>query len=188
MSHKGFTLWFTGLSGAGKTTISTNVANALKQRGCRVELLDGDAIRTYLSPGLGFSKPERDTHLRRLGFVAHLLSRNDVIAIVATISPYQAIRDEIRAMTTYVEVYVKASLTQCEQRDVKGLYAKARAGEIKHFTGLDDPYEEPAAPEIICNTEQESADESVAIVLSALEALAYIPAAVTVDSGGIPVC
>ena len=175
MSHQGFTLWFTGLSGAGKTTISTKVALALKQRDCRVELLDGDAIRTHLSPELGFSKHDRHTHLRRLGFVAHLLSRNGVIAIVATISPYQSIRDEVRAMTAYVEVYVKASLAQCEQRDVKGLYAKARAGEIKHFTGLDDPYEEPVAPEIICHTEQESVDESTAIVLSALEAFAYIP-------------
>jgi len=181
MSHKGFTLWFTGLSGSGKTTISTQVAIALKQRGCRVELLDGDVIRAALSPGLGFSKDDRDMHIRRLGFVAHLLSRNGVIAITATISPYQAMRDEIREQTeSFVEVYVKAPLALCEQRDAKGLYAKARAGEIKHFTGIDDPYEAPLTPDIVCDTEQESVEDSVAIVLSALETLAYIPLATAI--------
>ena len=154
--EKGFILWFTGLSGSGKTTITKALEPELKVRGCKVEILDGDVVRTNLSKGLGFSQEDRNTNIRRIGFVAHLLSRNGVVAMTAAISPYRAIRDEIRAMEpNFVEVYVTAPLEVCEGRDVKGLYAKARAGEIKGFTGIDDPYEEPVNPEIICYTERE---------------------------------
>ena len=172
---KGFILWFTGLSGSGKTTISKVLEPELRARGCKVEILDGDVVRTNLSKGLGFSKEDRDTNILRIGFVANLLSRNGVVAITAAISPYRAIRDEVRALeSNFVEVYVKATLEVCESRDVKGLYAKARAGEIKGFTGIDDPYEEPLNPEIICNTAQESVSESVTKILSKLEELGYI--------------
>jgi adenylylsulfate kinase len=173
--EQGFILWFTGLSGSGKTTISKALEPELKTKGCKVEILDGDVVRTHLSKGLGFSKEDRDTNIRRIGFVAHLLSRNGVAAITAAISPYKAIRDEVRAMEpNFVEIYVKATLEVCESRDVKGLYAKARAGEIKGFTGIDDPYEEPPNPEIICDTERESVAESVKKILSKLEELGYI--------------
>ena len=173
--EKGFILWFTGLSGSGKTTITKALEPELKARGCKVEILDGDVVRTNLSKGLGFSQEDRDTNIRRIGFVANLLSRNGVVAITAAISPYRAIRDEIRAMEpNFVEVYVTAPLEVCEGRDVKGLYAKARAGEIKGFTGIDDPYEEPLNPEIICYTERESVEESVKKVLTKLEQLGYI--------------
>ncbi|MDQ2096205.1 MAG: adenylyl-sulfate kinase [Tychonema bourrellyi B0820] len=172
---KGFILWFTGLSGSGKTTISKALEPELKARGCKVEILDGDVVRTNLSKGLGFSKADRDTNILRIGFVANLLSRNGVVAITAAISPYQAIRDEVRAMeSNFVEVYVKAPLEVCEARDIKGLYAKARKGEIKGFTGIDDPYEEPINPEIICYTDQESLQESVTKILGKLEELGYI--------------
>ena len=168
-------MWFTGLSGSGKTTITKALEPELKARGCKVEILDGDVVRTNLSKGLGFTQEDRDTNIRRIGFVAHLLSRNGVVAITAAISPYRAIRDEIRAMEpNFVEVYVIAPLEVCEGRDVKGLYAKARAGEIKGFTGIDDPYEEPVNPEIICYTERESVEESVKKVLTKLEQLGYI--------------
>ncbi len=173
--EKGFILWFTGLSGSGKTTISKALELELKRRGCKVEILDGDVVRTNLSKGLGFSQEDRDTNIRRIGFVANLLSRNGIVAIAAAISPYRAIRDEIRALEpNFVEVYVKATLEVCESRDVKGLYAKARAGEIKGFTGIDDAYEEPLNPEIICYTERESVEDSVKKVLSKLEDLGYI--------------
>jgi adenylylsulfate kinase len=173
--EKGFILWFTGLSGSGKTTITKALEPELKARGCKVEILDGDVVRTNLSKGLGFSQEDRDTNIRRIGFVAHLLSRNGVATMTAAISPYRAIRDEIRAMEpNFVEVYVTAPLEVCEGRDVKGLYAKARAGEIKGFTGIDDPYEEPVNPEIICYTERESVEESVQKVLTKLEQLGYI--------------
>ena len=173
--EKGFILWFTGLSGSGKTTITKALEPELKARGCKVEILDGDVVRTNLSKGLGFSQEDRNTNIRRIGFVAHLLSRNGVAVMTAAISPYRAIRDEIRAMEpNFVEVYVTAPLEVCEGRDVKGLYAKARAGEIKGFTGIDDPYEEPLNPEIICYTERETVEESVKKVLSKLEELGYI--------------
>jgi len=172
---KGFILWFTGLSGSGKTSISKALAPELKRRGCKVEILDGDVIRTNLSKGLGFSKEDRDTNILRIGFVANLLSRNGVVAITAAISPYRAIRDEVRALeSNFVEVYVKATLEVCESRDVKGLYAQARAGKIKGFTGIDDPYEEPLNPEIVCDTERENLADSVKTVLSKLEDLGYI--------------
>ena len=173
--EKGFILWFTGLSGSGKTTLTKALEPELKARGCKVEILDGDVVRTNLSKGLGFSQEDRNTNIRRIGFVAHLLSRNGVAVMTAAISPYRAIRDEIRAMEpNFVEVYVTAPLEVCEGRDVKGLYAKARAGEIKGFTGIDDPYEEPVNPEIICYTERESVEESVKKVLTKLEQLGYI--------------
>ena len=175
MKHSGFTLWFTGLSGAGKTTISQEVAFQLKTRGFPVEILDGDVVRTHLSQGLGFSKEDRDINIRRIGFVASLLSRHQVIVIVSAISPFQETREEVRKMTeNFVEVYVKASLDICEKRDVKGLYAKARSGEIKQFTGIDDPYQEPINPEIICHTEQETVDESIAKVIYNLEKMGYL--------------
>jgi len=177
MYRKGVTLWFTGLSGSGKTTIAKAVEYELRSRHCQVEMLDGDVIRTNLSKGLSFSKEDRDINVRRIGFVANLLSRNGVVAITAAISPYRAVRDEIRQNTeNFIEVYVNAPLEICEARDVKGLYAKARAGEIKNFTGIDDPYEEPLNPDVVCYTAQESIDISVSKVLTELERLHYIPA------------
>ncbi|HEY9675939.1 MAG TPA: adenylyl-sulfate kinase [Waterburya sp.] len=176
MQHQGVTLWFTGLSGSGKTTIAKAVERHLRTRSCKVEMLDGDVVRTNLSKGLGFSKQDRDINVRRIGFVANLLSRNGVIAITAAISPYRAIRDEVRQMSAnFMEIYVSAPLEVCEARDVKGLYARARAGEIQHFTGIDDPYEEPLNPEVVCYTEQESIEQSVDKVITALERSGYIP-------------
>src|SRR3954467_9012043 len=153
--EKGFTLWFTGLSGAGKTTISEIVERELRERGSKVEVLDGDVVRENLSKGLGFSKEDRDTNIRRIAFVANLLSRNGVPVITAPISPYREIRDEARQMMDdrFIETYVKASVEVCEERDVKGLYAKARSGEIKEFTGVSDPYEIPEDPELVIDTE-----------------------------------
>ncbi|MBD2436129.1 adenylyl-sulfate kinase [Nostoc sp. FACHB-110] len=178
MENSGLTLWFTGLSGAGKTTISKGVASQLKVRGYRVEILDGDVVRTNLSQGLGFSKQDRDINVCRIGFVASLLSRNQVITIVAAISPFQDAREQVRQMhKNFVEVYVKASLEVCEQRDVKRLYALARAGKIPEFTGIDSPYEEPVNPEIVCDTQQESIAESITKVIKYLETREYIRAA-----------
>ncbi len=175
-TYKGVTLWFTGLSGSGKTTISRAVADEIKLRDHNVEILDGDVVRTHLSKGLGFSKEDRDTNIRRIGFVANLLSRNGVVAITAAISPYRDVRNEVRAMTAnFLEVYVSAPLDVCESRDVKGLYAKARAGEIKGFTGIDDPYEAPLNPEIICCTDKETITESANKVIMELEQRGYIP-------------
>lgn len=174
---KGLILWLTGLSGSGKTTIALGVERELKERSCPVELLDGDLVRTNLSKGLGFSREDRETNIRRLGFVANLLSRNSVVAIVAAISPYQAARDEVRNTSKdFIEVFINAPLEVCEDRDVKGLYAMARDGEIKAFTGIDDPYEEPSNPDIVCYTEDESIEESIAKVVAYLEKLEYIPA------------
>jgi adenylylsulfate kinase len=167
----GVTIWFTGLSASGKTTISRVVADVLRARGYRVETLDGDVVRQNLTKGLGFSKQDRDENIRRIGFVAHLLSRNGVIAVVAAISPYREIRDEVRArIGCFIEVFANAPIEVCEQRDPKGLYRKARAGEIKGFTGIDDPYEPPLAPEVECDTDRETVEESVAKVMRALEA------------------
>jgi adenylylsulfate kinase len=175
---RGVTVWFTGLSGAGKTTISQGVEQILRSRGYRVEALDGDIVRQNLTKGLGFSKADRDENIRRIGFVAHLLSRNGVIVLVSAISPYREIRDENRArIGDFVEVYVNAPVEACEQRDVKGLYRKARAGELKGFTGIDDPYEAPLTPEVECRTDEESVEESIAKVLAALEGRGYITAA-----------
>jgi adenylylsulfate kinase len=176
METLGATVWTTGLSGSGKTTIARELERQLRERGVKVEILDGDVVRTNLSKGLGFSKEDRDINIRRIGFVANLLSRNGVIAITAAISPYRAVRDEVRAGTErFIEVYVKAPIEVCESRDVKGMYAKARAGEIKGFTGIDDPYEEPATPEVVCETDHENVAESVAKIVAELERRGHIP-------------
>lgn len=174
----GFVLWFTGLSGAGKSTLSALIADALRARGVHVEVLDGDEVRTHLSKGLGFSKEDRDTNIRRIGFVAKLLARAGACAITAAISPYKAIRDEQRAqIPRFVEVYCCAPVEALAARDPKGLYKRALAGEIPHFTGIDDPYEPPDAPEVTLFTDRESKEESLAKILAKLEALGYIPAA-----------
>lgn len=176
MTTSGVTIWFTGLSGAGKTTISQAVANALRSQGHRLEVLDGDIVRQNLTKGLGFSKADRDENIRRIGFVAHLLTRNGVIVLVSAISPYQEVREEVRQrIGNFVEVYVNAPLAICEERDVKGLYKRARSGEIKGFTGIDDPYEPPLSPDIECRTDREDISASVAKVFSKLEQLGYLP-------------
>ena len=175
MEQKGFTLWFTGLSGAGKTTLARLVERELIGRGHKVEVLDGDVIRTNLSKGLGFSKEDRDTNIRRIGFVCNLLTRNQVVAIAAAISPYREVRDEVRRdIGTFIEVYVKCPIDVLAERDVKGLYKKALAGEIKNFTGVDDPYEAPLASEVIVETDLESAEESAARIIAKLEELSLV--------------
>jgi len=174
---KGFTLWFTGLSGSGKSTLAQAVADELLERGLKVEILDGDVVRTHLSKGLGFSKEDRDINIRRIGFVCHLLTRNDVVAIAAAISPYREIRDENRQLIgRFVEVFCKCPLETLQERDVKGLYAKAKAGEVKQFTGVSDPYEEPLKPEVVVETDRETAAESAAKIIRTLELMGYIPA------------
>lgn len=172
----GVTIWFTGLSGAGKTTLSQRLADYLHQQGYpRIEVLDGDIVRQYLTKDLGFSKSDRDENIRRIGFVAHLLTRNGVIVLVSAISPYAAMREEVRQLIgNFVEVFVNAPLNVCEQRDVKGLYQRARAGEIKHFTGIDDPYESPGHPEIECRTDLETVDESLEKIIQQLRKLGYL--------------
>jgi len=166
----GFCIWFTGLSGAGKSTIAEVVVEELRRRGHRVELLDGDEVRQNLSKGLGFSKEDRDTNIRRIGWVAALLARNGVVAVTAAISPYRDIRDEVRGQVDhFVEVFVDTPIDVCEGRDVKGLYAKARSGEIPEFTGVSDPYEEPHAPEVRVVTHDRDVSASSAQVLSYLE-------------------
>src|SRR5438034_127783 len=179
--EKGFTLWFTGLSGAGKTTISKIVEEQMRDRGSRVEVLDGDVVRENLSKGLGFSKEDRDTNIRRIAFVADLLSRNGVPVITAAISPYREIRDEARELMgdRFVEIYVKASVGTCAERDVKGLYEKAFRGEIKEFTGVSDPYEPPVDPEVCIESEHEEPHESAARILGVLEERGLVPAEVT---------
>lgn len=173
---RGFTIWFTGLSCSGKTTISKKVEEKLRKRGFnKIEILDGDDVRTNLSRGLGFSKEDRDINIKRIGFVCKLLSRNGVIAIAAAISPYREARDfNRREIRDFIEVYCKCPLEVCIQRDVKGLYKKALAGEIKNFTGIDDPYEEPLNPEVILMTDRETPDESANKVIAKLESLGYI--------------
>jgi adenylylsulfate kinase len=175
--EQGFTLWFTGLSGAGKTTISELVVEELQARGSSIEVLDGDVVRQNLSKGLGFSKEDRDTNIRRVAFVADLLSRNGVPVITAAISPYREIRDEAREQMDgrFIEAYVKASVEECERRDVKGLYAKARAGEIKEFTGVSDPYEPPENPELVLETEEQTPEESAGQIIAYLEQQGLIP-------------
>ena len=170
MSDKGFILWFTGLSGAGKSTLATHLTPVLRGKGARVEVLDGDEVRENLSKGLGFSKEDRDTNIRRIGFVANMLARNGVVSITAAISPYREIRDEIRARSQapFIEVFVEASLEVVEARDTKGLYKKARAGIIKNFTGVSDPYEEPLKPEVVVHTGKESVEESAKKILAHL--------------------
>jgi adenylylsulfate kinase len=177
--EKGFTLWFTGLSGSGKTTITNQLVKELRKREVPLEVLDGDIVRENLSKGLGFSKEDRDTNIRRIAFVANLLSRHGVPVITAAISPYKEIRNEAREMMDdrFIEAYVKASVETCEERDVKGLYAKARSGEIKEFTGVSDPYEPPENPELVLETESQSPEESAAQILDYLTERGLIPAA-----------
>ncbi len=179
MSNNGFILWFTGLSGAGKSTLAECVAPVLRERGVNVEVLDGDVVRTNLSKGLGFSKEDRDTNIRRIGFVANLVARNGAAAITAAISPYIAIRDEVRraADATFVEVYVEAPLEVVEKRDPKGLYRKARAGKIANFTGVSDPYEPPVNPEVVVHTGEEDIQSSTDKILNYLVAQGLVPAA-----------
>jgi len=166
---EGFTLWLTGLPCSGKSTLAAIVAKELDRRQCSVEVLDGDVVRRCLTRGLGFSREDRDENIRRIGFVSQLLSRHGVAVIVAAISPYRALRDEVRAtINNFIEVYVKASIDVCIQRDVKGMYKKALAGELEHFTGIDDPYEPPLNPELDLDTEAESPAGSAARILSLL--------------------
>ncbi|MBF2097159.1 MAG: adenylyl-sulfate kinase [Gloeomargaritaceae cyanobacterium C42_A2020_066] len=173
--QRGVTVWFTGLSGAGKSTITSGVVKALQERGCDLEVMDGDEVRQNLTKGLGFSKADRDENIRRIGYVASLLTRHEVIVLVPVISPYREIRDEMRQkIGDFVEVFVNAPLAVCEQRDVKGLYKKARAGEIKQFTGIDDPYEPPLNPEVECRTDLETLAESVQKVLDCLTTRGYL--------------
>ena len=173
--ERGFTLWLTGLSGAGKTTIAEIVERELRERGRRVEVLDGDIVRTNLSKGLGFSREDRNINILRIGFVANLLTRNGVAVIVSAISPYKEARDQVRRrIIDFVEVFVSCPVEVCAQRDVKGLYEKAFAGEIENFTGVSDPYEPPAAPDLVLKTDEEEPRESARKVIEKLEYFGYL--------------
>ncbi|NJK50478.1 adenylyl-sulfate kinase [Candidatus Gracilibacteria bacterium] len=181
MKQSGVTVWFTGLSGAGKTTITQAIEKKLREHDYPVEILDGDIVRENLTKGLGFSKEDRDENIRRIGFVANLLTRHGVIVLVSAISPYREIREEVKArIGDFVEVFVNAPLAVCEDRDVKGLYKKARSGEIKAFTGISDPYEPPLNPEVECRTDLETLEESVAKVWQGLEERGYLRKPVSV--------
>ena len=169
MEHTGFTLWLTGMSGAGKSTISERLIGRLREAGARVELLDGDIVRTNLSQGLGFSREDRDTNIRRIGFVADLLSRNGVIVVVAAISPYRETREEVKAkIGNFLEVFVDCPVEVLATRDVKGLYKRALAGEVGSFTGISDPYEPPLCPDVTVRSDRETEEESVALIWSEL--------------------
>lgn len=171
-NSKGFTVWFTGLPGAGKSTLAMLLEGKLRQHGLQVEILDGDEVRKRLTKGLGFTREDREENIRRIGYVANLLTKVGGVAIVAAISPYAQSRDEVRSeIENFVEVFVKCSLKTCIERDPKGLYAKAQRGEISHFTGISDPYEEPKNPEIIVETDQEQPDECLMKILKQLEKL-----------------
>jgi adenylylsulfate kinase len=175
MANTGFTIWFTGLSGAGKSTLSEVIEHRLKSQGRNVEVLDGDVVRTHLSKGLGFSKEDRDTNIKRIAFVCSLLTRNGVACISAAISPYRETRGWARnQIGNFIEVYVKCPIDVCRQRDVKGLYKLADEGKIKEFTGVSDPYEEPEHPELIVETDKETVQESVARIFAKLEELGYL--------------
>lgn len=182
MEQQGFTLWFTGLSGSGKTTLARAVERELRDRGLKVEVLDGDVIRTNLSKGLGFSKEDRDINIKRIGFVCKLLTRNGVAAIASAISPYREVREYVRQdIGRFVEVYCRCPLDVLIERDVKGLYEKALNGQIENFTGVSDPYEEPLNPEVIVDTDREDPEESVAKIIAKLEGLEYVPPAAEED-------
>ncbi|HEX8771991.1 MAG TPA: adenylyl-sulfate kinase [Pyrinomonadaceae bacterium] len=186
--NKGFTLWLTGLSGAGKTTLTERIVPELRARGVSLEVLDGDEVRTNLSKGLGFSKEDRDTNIRRIGYVSRLLARNGVGVVTAAISPYREVRDEVRRSieadgAEFVEVYVKCPIEVLAERDVKGLYKKALAGEIKEFTGVSDPYEEPLKPEITVETAYESVELSASRIVRELELRGLIPVAIAGEFG-----
>jgi len=172
---KGFTLWFTGLSGSGKSTISERVALKLERMGMSLEILDGDVVRTHLSKGLGFSKEDRDENVKRVGFVCRLLNKHGVNSVVSVISPYREARDHNRAMIgRFVEIFTDCPLDVCARRDLKGLYQKAMKGEIKHFTGVDDPYEPPLSADVVCHTDKESVEECVEKVMQKLQKMGYI--------------
>jgi adenylylsulfate kinase len=183
--QKGFTVWFTGLSGSGKSTIAEMLYHELEAREMKVEILDGDVVRQNLSKGLGFSKEDRDTNIMRIGFVADLLTRNGVVAICCPISPYKETRDACRRLIgEFVEVYVYATVDEiAEHRDPKGLYKKALAGEITGFTGVDDPYEPPEHPELVVDTLRESPEESLENVMATLQRLGYIEDATLLVEG-----
>lgn len=175
MSNKGFTIWFTGLSGAGKSTLSEIIEKRLKARGHNVEILDGDIVRTHLSKGLGFSREDRDTNIKRIAFVCGLLTRNGVICISAAISPYREARQWARQeIGNFVEVYVKCPIEVCRERDVKGLYKLVDEGKIKGFTGVDDPYEEPEHPELVVETNKETVEETIERIFAKLVELGYL--------------
>jgi adenylylsulfate kinase len=175
MDEQGVTIWFTGLSGAGKSTLAEMLYHELRKRDMKVELLDGDVVRTNLSKGLGFSKEDRDTNILRIGFVSNLLTRNGVVTVVSAISPYREARNQCRAMIRdFVEIHVHATVEECAKRDVKGLYLKAMAGEITGFTGVDDPYEPPSSPEIYIDTMVEAPDESLQKILDKLGEMGFI--------------
>jgi len=177
LTHQGFTLWLTGMSGAGKSTISGALMDRFHAAGAKVELLDGDIVRTNLSQGLGFSREDRDTNIRRIGFVSELLSRNGIIVVVAAISPYRATREEVRArIANFVEVHVDCPIEVLAARDVKGLYKKALAGEVGNFTGISDPYEPPVNPDVLVRTDLETLEESVDKVWSVLAGRGLITA------------
>jgi adenylylsulfate kinase len=178
MIHQGFTIWLTGLSGAGKTTLSGLLAARLRECGAKVELLDGDIARARLSPGLGFSRADRDIHIRRLGFLSELLSRNGVITIVAAISPYRETRDEVKQnIASFLEVFVDCPVSVLAERDVKGLYKKALAGELDHFTGVSDPYEPPLTPDVLIRSDREAAEDSFARIWREIERRGWIRSA-----------
>ncbi|MBV9786594.1 MAG: adenylyl-sulfate kinase [Chloroflexi bacterium] len=181
----GFTIWFTGLSGSGKSTISAILTQELRDRGLKVEVLDGDVVRTHLSKGLGFSKEDRDTNIRRIGWVCEVLTRNDVVSIAAAISPYRAVREEVREQIgRFVEVYMDCSIETLAERDVKGLYRKALNGEIGNFTGVSDPYEPPRHPEVVCYSDgRETPEQSAAKVIAKLEQLGYLERPVLMPVG-----
>jgi adenylylsulfate kinase len=175
MNDKGFTIWFTGLSGAGKSTLSEALEKRLRALGRSVEILDGDIVRTHLSKGLGFSREDRDTNIKRIAFVCSLLTRNGAVCISAAISPYREAREWARQeIGNFVEVYVKCPIEVCRQRDVKGLYKLVDEGKITGFTGVDDPYEEPKHPELVVETDKETVEESVERIMSTIEALGYL--------------
>ena len=175
MANPGFTIWFTGLSGAGKSTLSEAIAQLLQQHGRNVEILDGDIVRTHLSKGLGFSREDRDTNIKRIAFVCSLLTRNGVVCISAAIAPYREAREWARQeIGNFVEVYVKCPLEVCRERDVKGLYRLVDEGKIKNFTGVDDPYEEPEQPELVVETDKETLDESLTRIFAKLVELGYL--------------
>ncbi len=175
MANRGFTIWFTGLSGSGKSTLSEIIERRLQEHGRNVEILDGDIVRTHLSKGLGFSREDRDTNIKRIAFVASLLTRNGVVCISAAIAPYREARAWARKeIGNFVEVYVKCPIEVCRQRDIKGLYKLVDEGKIKNFTGVDDPYEVPEHPEVVVETDKETPAESVARIFTKLVELGYL--------------
>lgn len=176
-ASSGFTIWITGLSGSGKSTVTALLERHLRARGLRVEVLDGDVVRSHLTKGLGFTREDRDENVRRVGWICELLSRNDVVAIAAVISPYRAVRDEVRQrIGRFVEVYMEAPLEVLAARDVKGLYRRAMAGEIEQFTGVSDPYEQPLAPEVTCHSDgRETPEQSAEKIMATLERLGLVP-------------